>query len=122
MRNAVLGMAPPASITGFKQRDNALYGMAADSMISKGCRVRTAHISNSILSPNVTVGEYSTVRGSVVLDNVVIGRDCTIQNAIIDKDVTIPDGFQIGCDLKHDARSFTVTESGIVVIARGSNL
>ena len=114
--------APPARITGFEERDNTLYGMAANSMISKGCLVRSAHISNSILSPNVTVGQHSIVRGSVVLDNVNIGRDCIIQNAIIDKDVVIPDGTEIGCDLKRDAHSFTVTESGVVVIARGSTL
>jgi glucose-1-phosphate adenylyltransferase len=70
----------------------------------------------------VTVGQYSTVKGSVVLDNVTIGRNCSIQNAIIDKDVVIPDGTEIGCDLKRDAHSFTVTESGVVVIARGSTL
>jgi len=114
--------APPARITGFEQRDKTLYGMAADSMISKGCQISGAHISNSILSPNVTVGQYSTVKGSVVLDNVTIGRNCCIQNAIIDKDVVIPDGTEIGSDLKRDAHSFTVTESGVVVIARGSTL
>jgi len=114
--------APPASITGFEQRDNTLYGMAANSMISKGCRIIGAHISNSILSPSVTVGQHSIVKGSVVLDNVTIGRNCTIQNAIIDKDVVIPDGTEIGVNLKRDARTFTVTESGIVVIARGSVL
>jgi len=114
--------APPARITGFEQRDNTLYGMAANSMISKGCLISGAHISNSILSPSVTVGQYSTVKGSVVLDNVTIGRNCTIQNAIIDKDVVIPDGTEIGCDLKRDAHSFTVTEAGVVVIARGSKL
>jgi len=114
--------APPARIIGFEQRDNTLYGMVANSMISKGCRISGAHISNSILSPSVTVGQYSIVKGSVVLDNVTIGRNCSIQNAIIDKDVVISDGTEIGCDLKRDAHSFTVTESGVVVIARGSNL
>jgi glucose-1-phosphate adenylyltransferase len=112
--------ASPARITGFEERNNMLYGVAADSMISKGCNIRGAHINNTILSPNVTVGQYSTVRNSIILDNVTIGRGCTIQNAIIDKEVVIPDGTEIGCNLKHDARTFTVSESGIVVIARGS--
>jgi ADP-glucose pyrophosphorylase len=34
----------------------------------------------------------------------------------------IPDGTEIGCDRERDARSFTVSESGVVVIARGSML
>lgn len=114
--------APPARITGFEQRDDMLYGMAANSMISKGCRISGAHISNSILSPNVTVGKYSTVQGSVVLDNVIIGRDCKIKNAIIDKEVVIPDNTEIGYNLQRDAHSFTVTDSGLVVVARGSRL
>lgn len=114
--------APPARITGFEEREGTLYGMASDAIISKGCRISGAHISNAILSPNVTVGQYSTVRDSIVLDNVRIGRDCTIKNAIIDKETVIPDNTEIGCNLKRDARSFTVTDSGIVVIARGSTL
>jgi glucose-1-phosphate adenylyltransferase len=91
-------------------------------MISKGCCIHGAHISDSILSPNVTVGQYSTVKKSVILDNVVIGRDCVVQNAIIDKDVVIPDGTEIGCNPRRDASLFTVTDTGIVVIARGSKL
>ena len=114
--------APPARITGFEEREGTFYGMVSNSMLSKGCRIHGAHIENSILSPNVTVGQYSIVKDSVVLDNVRIGRDCIIQNAIIDKEVVIPDGTEIGCNSKRDARTFTVSESGVVVIARGSTL
>jgi glucose-1-phosphate adenylyltransferase len=114
--------APPARITGFEECDGRRYGMASDSMISKGCRIHGAHINNAILSPNVNVGRHSIVQDSVVLDNVSIGRNCVIKNAVIDKDTVIPDGTEIGCNPKRDARAFTVTDSGIVVIARGSTL
>jgi len=114
--------APPARITGFEEYNGRLYGVAANAMISKGCRVHGAHIGNSILAPNVSVERHSSVMGSVVFDNVQIGRDCSILNAIIDKQVVIPDGTEVGCNLERDARTFTVTESGIVVISRGSVL
>lgn len=114
--------APPSRIIGFEECKGTLYGMAADSIISKGCHIRGAHISNSILSPNVSVDQYSTVRGSIILDNVTIGRNCTVKNAIIDKETVIPDNTEIGCNRERDARAFTVSESGIVVIARGSML
>jgi glucose-1-phosphate adenylyltransferase len=114
--------APPARIIGFEEHERTLYGVAADSIISKGCHIRGAHISNSILSPNVSIDRHSTVRGSIILDNVTIGRNCFVQNAIIDKETVIPDGTEIGCNRERDARLYTVSESGIVVIARGSIL
>jgi glucose-1-phosphate adenylyltransferase len=40
----------------------------------------------------------------------------------VDKRVRIPDGYKIGFDLKEDAKKFTVTESGIVVIPKGAIL
>ncbi len=112
--------ASPAKITGQEMKDNQLYGTTTDSFISKGCHLRTARINRSLLSPFVSVREYSTVEGSVILDNVRIGSNCNIKNAVIDKEVSIPDGTDIGYDLTRDARKFTVTDSGIVVIPRSA--
>jgi glucose-1-phosphate adenylyltransferase len=54
------------------------------------------------------------------LDNVQIGRDCTIRKAILDKDVVIADGASIGVNRERDLeRGLTVTDSGIVVVAKG---
>ena len=40
----------------------------------------------------------------------------------IDKDVKIPRYEEVGFDLKKDKKRFTVTESGIVVVAKGSKI
>jgi glucose-1-phosphate adenylyltransferase len=112
--------APPSRITGFEKRGTQLFGLAANTMISKGCCINGAYISNCILSPNVSVQQHSTVEDSIILDNVTIGRNCIIRNAIIDKETIIPDNTEIGCNREQDARRFTVTESGIVVISRAS--
>ena len=48
-----------------------------------------------------------------------VGRHCRIRRAIIDKDTKIPPGTTIGYDLDADRRrGFTITEQGIVVIAK----
>ena len=74
-----------------------------------------------MLSPNVRTHSFSEVSDSVVLNNVEIGRNCRIRRAIIDKDVVVPAGTNIGIDHAHDRdRGFTVSESGIVVVGKGT--
>jgi glucose-1-phosphate adenylyltransferase len=54
------------------------------------------------------------------MNGVTVGNNCRIQRAIIDKHVRIPDGIEIGYNLAHDRKRFTVTDSGIVVIPKGA--
>jgi glucose-1-phosphate adenylyltransferase len=62
------------------------------SILSDGCVLKGCRISNSVLSPEVVVEPGSTVRNSIILDNVKIGKNCLIDRAIIDKNVWVPDG------------------------------
>jgi glucose-1-phosphate adenylyltransferase len=48
-----------------------------------------------------------------------VGRYAKIRRAIIDKGTKVPSGFSIGYDLEKDAKRFTVTDSGVVVIPKG---
>jgi glucose-1-phosphate adenylyltransferase len=52
------------------------------------------------------------------MNNCNIGRHARIRRAIIDKNVNVPEGYEIGFDLEGDKKKFTVTESGIVVIGK----
>ena len=56
------------------------------------------------------------------MEGVDIGRYAKIKRAIIDKDVKIPKNEEIGYNLKKDRKRFFVTESGIVVVAKGSKI
>lgn len=57
---------------------------------------------------------------SVLLDDVQVGRDSTIRRAILDKGVVVADGASVGVDRERDlARGFTVSETGITVVAKG---
>jgi glucose-1-phosphate adenylyltransferase len=70
----------------------------------------------------VRVLDHTDVRESIVMENVVIGAHSRIRRAIIDKDVTIPPHTHIGYNRDDDARKFTVTDSGLVVISKGMKL
>jgi glucose-1-phosphate adenylyltransferase len=113
---------PPAKFVFAQEKKGGRLGIALDSIIAHGCIVSGGRVQNSVLSPNVRVNSYSEVRDSILMENVDIGRRCRIQKAIIDKDVTIPAGSEIGYNLEKDKKRYHVTPSGIVVIAKGTEV
>lgn len=114
---------PPAK-TVFAQTadEGGRCGMALDSLVSPGCVVSGGKVERSILSPNVRINSYSSVADSVLMEGVDVGRYAKIKKAIIDKDVKIPQNEEIGYDLKKDKKRFFVTDSGLVVVAKGSKI
>ncbi len=112
--------AAPAKIIGFEKKDNLTYGPVTNSIVSKGCVINNARIDHSVLSTYVSVDEYSYVKDSILIDNIRVGKRCRIQKAIVDKGVIIPDGTEVGYNLKKDSKKYTVTDSGIVVIPRNA--
>jgi glucose-1-phosphate adenylyltransferase len=113
---------PPAKFVFAQEKKGGRLGIALDSIIAHGCIVSGGRVQNSVLSPNVRVNSYSKVRDSILMENVDIGRHCRIRKAIIDKDVTIPAGTEIGYNHEEDKKRYHVTPSGIVVIAKGTEV
>ena len=98
-------------------------GEALDSLVCPGVIISGGHVARSIVSRGVRVNSYAHVEDSILFENVNVGRHCRIRRAIIDKDVVIPPGAEIGCNLDHDRqRGFTVTEGGVVVIAKAETI
>ena len=97
-------------------------GVTLDSLICNGCVVSGGRVERSILSPDVRINSYSLVEDSILFDRVEVGRSARIRRAIIDKGVQIPPGLSVGYDHEEDAKRFTVTESGVVVIAKGTRI
>lgn len=109
---------PPAK---FVHAGAGRVGTAVDSIVSPGVVVSGAQVANSVLSPGVVLHSWSSVSDSVLMDDVIVGRHCQVHRAIIDKGVVIPERTQIGLDPELDrARGFTVTESGITVVGKGT--
>ena len=76
-----------------------------------------------MLSPGVRVNSWSSVRESVLMDGVNVGRNTVVSRAILDKYVVVEEGAMVGIDAERDReRGFTVTESGITVVAKGQRV
>jgi glucose-1-phosphate adenylyltransferase len=111
---------PPKFVFADSSAATPRVGHALDSMVSGGGIISGGAVRRSILSPNVRVNSWATVEESILFEGVDIGRHARVRRAIIDKGVRIPEGMEIGYDLDQDrARGFTVSESGLVVIAKG---
>jgi len=113
---------PPAKTVFAGEEVTGRVGLALDSIISMGCIISGGRVQRSILSPNVRVNSYSHVYDSILMEGVNVGRHAKIKRAIIDKDVTIPQGMVIGYDPQEDRKKFHITESGIVVVAKGTEI
>jgi glucose-1-phosphate adenylyltransferase len=97
-------------------------GAAYESIVGAGVVISGGTTRRSIISSDVRVHSYASIEDSLILHGVVVGRGATIRRAIIDKNVVIPDGFEIGVDEAADRERFTVTESGLVVIGKGDTV
>lgn len=109
---------PPAK---FVHDGEGNQGRTTDSIVSLGTVVSGGIVERSVLSPWVKVNSNALITDSVLLDGVVIGRNATVRRAILDKGVVIADGAGVGVDRQRDIdRGFTVTDSGITVVAKGT--
>ncbi|MEO8035816.1 MAG: glucose-1-phosphate adenylyltransferase [Acidobacteriota bacterium] len=112
---------PPAKFV-FADAQSQRIGIATDSMVSDGVIISGGTINRCILSPRVRIHSYSDIDESILMDGVVVGRYSRIRRAIIDKGVKIPPNSTIGYDLEHDRQHYTVTDTGIVVVAKGAEV
>ncbi len=113
---------PPAKTVFAGEEITGRVGLALDSLVSGGCIISGGQVKRSILSPNVRINSYSSVNDSILMEGVNVGRYAKIKKTIIDKDVFIPQGTVIGYDPEEDKKRFFVTESGIVVVAKKTEI
>lgn len=113
---------PPVKTVHSGEKEKGRVGLVLDSIVSEGCVISGGRVQRSILSPNVRINSFSEVYDSILMEGVNLGRYAKIKRAIIDKDVNIPQGMVIGYDLKEDKKKFFVTDSGIVVVAKGTEI
>ncbi len=98
-------------------------GEAHDSIVSSGVIISGGCVTQSVIGPQSRINSFVEVDQSILFGRVSVGRRAKIRRAIVDKDVVVPEGFEIGYDLEKDqANGFTVTESGVVVVAKGESI
>jgi len=114
---------PPPKFVFAEEGPHARRGEALDSIVCQGSIISGGQVYRSILGSNTRVNSFATVEDSILLDHVDIGRHARVRRAIIDKGVQIPAGTSIGYDHDQDrARGFTVSEGGVVVIAKADGM
>jgi glucose-1-phosphate adenylyltransferase len=112
---------PPAKFV-FADSESKRIGIATDSLVSDGVIISGGTLNRCVLHPRVRIHSYSDIDESILMDGVEVGRHCKIRRAIIDKGVKLPSGTTIGYELEQDKQRFTVTETGIVVVPKGSEV
>lgn len=114
LRTRQLQFPPAKTISHEGER----VGRAFNSLISDGTIVSGGLVERSIVGFNVRINSYSYITDSIIFDNCKIGRHARIRRTIIDKNVSVPEGMEIGFDIETDKKRFTVSETGIVIIPK----
>jgi len=109
---------PVKSVFAQERGQKSRAGKALDSLVSHGSIISGGVVRNCVLSYNVIIQSWSSVEESVIMENVVIGRNALIKKAIIAEGVNIPSGMEIGYHPRKDRKRFTVTRRGITVVTK----
>ena len=110
---------PPAKVVNDSERGVA---SVERSLLSNGVIISGGRVEGSVLSPGVRVEGGSTVQDSILLDGVIVEPGATVKGCVLDKNVVVPAGVQLGVDLEHDREHYTVSDNGIVVLAKGQKV
>lgn len=91
----------------------------SNSILSSGALVSGASLHDSVISGDVMI-DQATLDQAILMSGVRVGAGADLRRCIIDKNVHIPPGFKVGHDLVADAERFSVSDSGIVTIAKNT--
>ena len=108
-------ITPPAK---FVHDEDYRRGSAVTSLVSGGCIVSGAKLSQSLLFTGVVVHSFAKVDNAVILPYVSIGRSARLSKVVIDRGVKIPAGLVVGEDPEFDAKRFRRTEKGVCLITQ----
>jgi len=112
---------PPLPPATFRDQAGSISDISR-SMIGAGSYINGAQISNSVLGFSCHVCSAAIIKDSVLLGNTKVGSGARLTKVILDKGVEIAPGTIIGENLEEDRKKFTVSEDGVVVIAKGSKV
>ena len=91
-----------------------------DSLVGQGSLIDDAKIRRSVIGRNVQIEHGAEIDECVIVDGARIGSKARLRRAIVDRFNNIPDGEEIGFVLEADQKRYQTTESGLVVLPRGT--
>jgi glucose-1-phosphate adenylyltransferase len=109
-------------ITGTHHGASAMIvkGDIRNSLVSEGSIVEGAKIRNSVLRRGVRVEKGAVIEDSIIMDSVVISRNCRLRNVIVDKNNVLDEGLELGIDPEKDRFHCHIdSTSGIPIIPKG---
>jgi len=92
------------------------------SYIGAGSFINGATINRSILGFKAHVCHDVVIKECIFLGKAKIGAGCRLTKVILDKNVELAPGTVIGENLEEDRKLFTVSDNGVVVVAKNSNV
>jgi glucose-1-phosphate adenylyltransferase len=110
---------PPAKVSRGRGGEPAFVD---GSLICQGSIVSGGHVENSIIGPGSFVDHDAHVTDSILFPGVTIGPGARLHRCIVDKNVNVPEFTRIGFDAEQDAKQFTISDNGIVVIAKDQKI
>lgn len=112
---------PPLPPATFRDPGDSVSEVSK-SHLGAGSYINGAKIENSILGFRTHLCAETHIKGCVFLGNAKVGKGARLTNVILDKNVEIAPGTIIGENLEEDRKFFTVSEKGIIVIAKDSRV
>ncbi len=106
---------PPAK---FVFDEEGRRGMALNSIVAEGTIISGSTVRGSVIGQNVRIHSFCLIEETVIMNRAEVGRGCRIRRAIIDKNAYIPPGTELGYNPEKDREHHYVSDTGIVVIPR----
>lgn len=92
------------------------------SFIGAGSYINGAKIENSILGFRTHLCKDVVIKESIFLGRAKVGAGSRLTKVILDKGVELAPGTIIGENLEEDRKQFTVSDNGVVVIAKDTKV
>ncbi|MEI6895905.1 MAG: glucose-1-phosphate adenylyltransferase [Psychromonas sp.] len=112
---------PPLPPATFRDTKDSVSDISK-SLIGAGSYINGAKIENSILGFQSHLCKGVVIKDSILLGRVKVGAGARLNKVILDKYVEIAPGTIIGENLEEDKKRFTVSENGVVVIAKDTKV
>lgn len=112
---------PPLPPATFRESGDSVTNIA-QSLVGAGSYINGATIEKSSLGFRSHICKNVIIKECVFLGNAIVGEGSRLTKVILDKNVEIAPGTVIGENLEEDRQKFTVSDNGVIVIAKGSKV